>query len=122
MPASTFGRSTGLTDIPCEILEDKIRGGFLGQLVGDLNGLKHEMKYIAEPGNVEEYVPALPDGGWTDDDTDIEWPYILEMQRANSLMIPYRYISDIWQQHINRGIWCSHLYLRQLIDLGSTLH
>lgn len=105
-------------EIPAEVLEDKIRGGFLGQIVGDLNGLKHEMKYILEPGNVEEYTPSLPDGGWTDDDTDIEWPYLVEMQRSASLFIPYRRISEIWQQHINRRIWCSHLYLRQLLDLG----
>ena len=105
-------------EIPADILEDKIRGGFLGQIVGDLNGLKHEMKYILEPGNVQEYTPALPDGGWTDDDTDIEWPYIVEMQRAKSLLIPYQRIPDIWKKHINRRIWCSHLYLRQIMDLG----
>jgi hypothetical protein len=105
-------------EIPSDVLEDKIRGGFLGQIVGDLNGLEHEMKYILEPGNVREYTPALPDGGWTDDDTDVEWPYIVEIQRAGSLLIPYRRISEIWKKHINRRIWCSHLYLRQIMDLG----
>ena len=105
-------------EVPADVLEDKIRGGFLGQIVGDLNGLKHEMKYILEPGNVQEYTPALPDGGWTDDDTDIEWPYIVEIQRAESLLIPYPRISEIWKKHINRRIWCSHLYLRQIMDLG----
>ena len=89
-----------------------------GQIVGDLNGLRHEMKYIADPGNVEEYTPGLPEGGWTDDDTDIEWPYILEIQQTSNLMIPYQRIADIWRKHINRRIWCSHLYLRQLMDLG----
>ena len=107
-----------LTEIPADVIEDKIRGGFLGQVVGDLNGLKHEMKYILEPGNVEQYTPSLPDGAWTDDDTDVEWPYIMEIQRTNSLLIPPRRISEIWKEHINRRIWCSHLYLRQLMDLG----
>ncbi|MGA2117255.1 MAG: ADP-ribosylglycohydrolase family protein [Bryobacteraceae bacterium] len=105
-------------EIPSDVLEDKIRGGFLGQIVGDLNGLKYEMKYILEPGDVREYTPSLPDGGWTDDDTDIEWPYIVEIQRARSLLISYRRISEIWKKHINRRIWCSHLYLRQIMDLG----
>ena len=104
--------------IPAEVLEDKIRGGFLGQVVGDLNGLQHEMKYIAQPGNVQEYTPALPDGAWTDDDTDIEWPYILEIQRTGNLLLPYPRIAELWKKHINRRIWCSHLYLRQLLDLG----
>lgn len=105
-------------EIQADVLHDKIRGGLLGQLLGDLNGLKHEMKYIAEPGDVREYTPALPDGAWTDDDTDIEWPYIIEIQRANTLLLPPRTISELWRRHINRRIWCSHLYVRQLMDLG----
>jgi hypothetical protein len=104
--------------IPADVLDDKIRGGFLGQIVGDLNGLKHEMKYILEPGNVQEYTPALPDGGWTDDDTDVEWPYIVEIERSRNFLLPYRRISAIWKRHINRRIWCSHLYVRQIMDLG----
>jgi ADP-ribosylglycohydrolase len=99
-------------------LEDQIRGGLLGHILGDLNGLKHEMKYIAEPGNVETYVPALPDGAFTDDDTDVEWIYIVEMQRGGKLLIPPARMAELWKRHINRRIWCSHLYLRQLLDIG----
>lgn len=105
-------------EIPAVLLEDKIRGGFLGQVLGDLNGLAHEMKYIGEPGDVREYTPALPSGAWTDDDTDVEWPYIVEMQRSGTLLLPYARIAELWRKHINRRIWCSHLYLRQLLDLG----
>lgn len=113
------GKDTGtIVEIPSDVLRDRIRGGFVGQLLGDLNGLKHEMKYIGEPGNVQEYTPALPDGGWTDDDTDVEWPYVVEMQRTGNLLLPNSSISDIWKSHINRRIWCSHLYLRQIMDLG----
>ena len=107
-----------ILEIPVDILEDKIRGGLLGQLIGDLNGLDHEMKYIAEPGNLREYTPALPDGAWTDDDTDIEWPYLLEMQRTKTILLPYPQITEVWKKHINRGMWSSHMYLRQLMDLG----
>ena len=118
LPALAAKKPGLLVDMPTDVLEDKIRGGFLGQIIGDLNGLKHEMKYILEPGNVQEYTPALPDGGWTDDDTDVEWPYLLEMQQGKNLLIPYSRISEIWKKHINRRIWCSHLYLRQIMDLG----
>jgi len=118
VPAVASERSRQLLEIPSDVLEDKVRGGFLGQVIGDLNGLKHEMKYILEPGKVEHYTPALPDGAWTDDDTDIEWPYILEIQRTGNLLIPSQRISEIWKEHINRRIWCSHLYLRQIMDLG----
>ncbi|HYW43793.1 MAG TPA: ADP-ribosylglycohydrolase family protein [Bryobacteraceae bacterium] len=118
LPLLAQTRQGATVEIPADVLEDKIRGGFLGQIVGDLNGLQHEMKYILEPGNVQEYTPALPDGGWTDDDTDVEWPYLVEIQKSGTLLIPYQRISEIWKSHINRRIWCSHLYLRQIMDLG----
>src|SRR5664279_206442 len=75
LPAWAAPEGGRFSDMPADVVEDKIRGGFIGQVIGDLNGLKHEMKYILEPGNVQEYTPALPDGAWTDDDTDVEWPY-----------------------------------------------
>jgi hypothetical protein len=99
-------------------LDDKIRGGLLGQIIGDLNGLKHENKYTHEPGSVETYTPALPEGAWTDDDTDIEWIYLIEMERTGSILVPYPRIAELWRTHINRRIWCSHKYLRQLLEIG----
>jgi hypothetical protein len=101
-----------------EVLRDKIRGGLLGQLLGNLNGIRHEMKYINEPGNVEEYVPALPDGARTDDDTDLEWVYIVAMQRHNTIMLPPHLIVQLWKERINKRIWCSNQYARQLMDIG----
>jgi hypothetical protein len=118
LPLLAQDRTRRMAELPAEVLEDKIRGGFLGQVIGDLNGLKHEMKYILDPGNVEQYTPALPDGAWTDDDTDVEWPYILEIQKTHNLLLPPQVISEVWKKHINRRIWCSHLYLRQIMDLG----
>ena len=113
--ASASGK---FVEISIEDLRDKIRGGTLGHMLGDLNGLKHEMKYIAEPGNVQAYVPALPEGAWTDDDTDFEWVYLAEMQRSGELVIPYTRIATLWKEHINRQIWCANEYARQLMDLG----
>jgi hypothetical protein len=105
-------------DIPAEILRDKIRGGLLGQLLGNLNGLKHEMKYINSPGNVKQYTPALPEGARTDDDTDLEWVYIVAMQKNNTTMLSPGLITQLWKQRINNRIWCSNQYARQLMDLG----
>jgi hypothetical protein len=118
LPLVSANGATRLLEIPADVLEDKIRGGFLGQVLGDLNGLQYEMKYIAAPGDVQEYTPSLPEGAWTDDDTDVEWPYILEMQRSGVLRLPYSQIAGLWKRHINRRIWCSHLFLRQLLDIG----
>ena len=104
--------------VPAERLEDQIRGGMLGQILGNLNGLPHEFKYIAEPGNVQKYVPSLPEGARTDDDTDIEWVYVTEMQKSGKLYVPEERIVELWKTHVNRGIWCANLYARRMMDLG----
>jgi ADP-ribosylglycohydrolase len=105
-------------EFSAEVLRDKIRGGLLGQLLGNLNGIQHEMKYINEPGNVEEYIPALPEGARTDDDTDLEWVYIVAMQRHNMITLPPDLIVQLWKERINKRIWCSNQYARQLMDIG----
>jgi len=76
------------------------------------------MKYIDEPGKVEQYTPALLEGAWTDDDTDFEWVYIVAMQRENEIYLSPERISELWKSRINTRIWCSNLYARQLMDIG----
>jgi len=110
--------SAEFIEMPAATVQDKIRGGLLGQLLGNLNGLPHEFQYIAEPGNVTAYVPALPRGAWTDDDTDIEWVHITAMQRRGVTLLPPRELSALWKKHINYRIWCANLYARQLMELG----
>jgi hypothetical protein len=107
-----------VVELSSEELEDRIRGGLLGQIFGNLNGLPHEMKYIGEPGKVETYRPSLPKGAWTDDDTDIEWVYLAEMQKTGTLTVPPARIAELWRANMNTGIWCANLYARQLLDLG----
>lgn len=107
-----------LVEISSEDLEDKIRGGLLAQLLGNLNGLPHENKYYDEPGNVQQYTPSLADGAWTDDDTDIEWVYISAMQQNRTIMLGPEQITSLWKQHINDHIWCANLYARRLMDIG----
>lgn len=107
-----------LKTIPAEIVIDKIRGGLLGQNLGVLNGLPHEMSYINEPGNVKNYVPSLPEGAVTNDDTDFEWVYIYEMQKNRNAFLPYESIFNFWKERINRGVYCSNRFARYLMDLG----
>ena len=104
--------------LPKEEMVDKIRGGLLGQILGNLNGLPHEMKYIDEPGNVKNYVPSLPDGAWSDDDTDFEWVYVVEMQKNRNVFLTHEQIYNFWKEKINSRIWCSNLYARCLMDIG----
>jgi len=112
------GRSAEYFEVPANVLADRVHGGLLGQLLGNLNGLKHEMKYIDQPGSVTSYTPALPDGARTDDDTDLEWVYVCAMQQRKTILLPPRDIADLWRRHINRKIWCANRYARSLMDLG----
>ncbi len=107
-----------LAEISAEKLRDKIRGGLLGQMLGNLNGIPHEMQYIEEPGKVIAYTPALPNGARTDDDTDFEWVYVKVMQDENTIFLSSDRLADLWKERINRGIWCSNRYSRHLMDLG----
>ena len=114
---SSQDRNAPYVEVPVETIMDKIRGGVAGQMIGVLNGLQYEFKFIEEPGNITQYTPALPDGAYTDDDTDFEWVYICEMQRKRTIMLPYRDIAELWKTRINRNIWCSNNYARGLMDL-----
>lgn len=116
MASNSFCQSN--FELSADDLRDKIRGGLLGQILGNLNGIPHEMNYIDEPGSVENYIPALPEGARTDDDTDFEWVYIIEMQRQNEIFLPASEIARLWRERINRRIWCSNQYARQLMDIG----
>lgn len=115
---AAVGDVNGSIDLPEEQLEDKIRGGMLGQILGNLNGFRYEGLYIHEPGQVDGYVPSLPDGAWAEDDTDIEWVYVTAMDRLQKTYLAPEEITELWHKHINRRIWVSNLYARQLMDIG----
>ncbi len=116
--ATDFSVKEKTSQIPVETVIDKIRGGLLGQILGNLNGIPHEMKYIDEPGCVKNYIPSLPTGAWTDDDTDFEWVYITEMQRRRNTFLSSDEIASLWKERINRRIWCANRYARFLMDIG----
>ena len=105
-------------EIPHDVLLDKVRGGLLGQIIGNLNGIPHEFKYNEDPGNVMNYIPSLPDGAYTDDDTDIEWVYVYNMQKHNELFLSSDVLAEIWTTSFNQRIWCSNGYVRRLLDIG----
>ena len=104
--------------VPAEVIVDKIRGGLVGHIIGNMNGMVHEFKYYEKPGEVQTYTPSLAKGAETDDDTDFEWVYIYNMQKERTAFLPYEAIHRLWTKSINRGIWCSNRYARYLMDLG----
>jgi hypothetical protein len=107
-----------IVTLPAENVLDKIRGGILGMMIGNMDGWPYEFKFYDNHGDVQTYVPSLPKGAETDDDTDFEWVYIYNMQKTRNAFVPYNDISGYWTKSINRGIWCSNRYARYLMDLG----
>lgn len=112
-----LGQGRRVIQVPAATVTDKIRGGLLGQILGNLNGIPYEFKYIEDAGDLKNYVPALPNGAFTDDDTDFEWVYIYTMQKNRKVFLPYEDVQALWKERINRNIWCSNRYARHLMDL-----
>jgi hypothetical protein len=104
--------------LPAEQVVDKMRGGLLGMMIGNMNGWPYEFRYYDKHGDVKAYIPSLPEGAQTDDDTDFEWVYIYNMQRTRTTYLPYNDITTYWKNSINDGIWCANRYARYLMDLG----
>jgi hypothetical protein len=63
-------------------------------------------------------VHSLPQGARTDDDTDLEWVYVVARQDEDRVLLPGSRIAELWRERINRRIWCSNRYARGLTDLG----
>ena len=117
LPAQNSAEPRIIT-IPAEEVVDKIRGGLLGMMIGNMDGWPYEFKFYDKHGDVQAYIPSLPHGAETDDDTDFEWVYIYNMQKTRNAYVPYDQINSYWINSINRGIWCSNRYARYLMDMG----
>ena len=101
-----------------EQLLDHIRGGWTGMLIGGIEGLAHEFKYIREPRPELPDYKFLPEGARTDDDNDFEWTHLWFMDKEGVFKLSYPRIVEIWKANMNQGIWCANLRARQLMDQG----
>jgi hypothetical protein len=105
-------------DITSEELLDHLYGGWAGMMIGGLEGLPHEFKYIDEPRPALPDFPFLPDGARTDDDNDFELTHLYFMDKEKTLKLPYTRIVDIWKANMNTGIWVANKNARDLMDKG----
>lgn len=96
-------------------LYNKIYASWLGQLVGNIYGLPHENAYIekAGPSNFPYgYGPNIEalkeyDGAFSDDDTDIEYMYLIQMQE-NGIEPTYGQLAEAWKYHIRDRVWLAN--------------
>ena len=105
--------------------EDKVYASWLGQIVGNIAGLVHENQYIDAPGPDTypfDYGPNLrrlqeANGAFSDDDTDIEYMYLLQMEQ-HGIEPTYAQLADGWKYHIRDRIWVANRTALQLMHVG----
>ena len=105
-------------DLTREQLLDHIRGGWTGMLIGGIEGLAHEFKYIGEPRPTLPDYTFLQNGARTDDDNDFEWTHLYFMDKEGAFKIPYPRLAEIWKANMNTGLWCANLQARRLMEQG----
>lgn len=94
-------------------LRDKIAGAWLGQMVGNIYGLEYENKFVDEPGeppfvfNKAITKMAAVDGAFSDDDTDVEYLYLLMMEKYG-VHPSYEQIREGWMYHIRDRVWLAN--------------
>lgn len=116
--AATQTPPTGSIEIPRPVLLDRIHGGWVGMLIGGLEGLPHEFKYKEQPRQSLPEFTFLEKGARSDDDNDFEWTHIWFMDKEETLKLPYPRLAAIWQSNMNSGIWVANKKARELMDQG----
>jgi hypothetical protein len=99
-------------------LYDRIYGGWLGMLIGNLEGLPHEFKYLDEPRESLPEFTFLAQGARSDDDSDIELTHLYFMAQDKTLKLPYTRIAEIWKANMNKGVWRANKRARELMEQG----
>lgn len=100
-------------EISYEELRSKIAGAWLGQMVGNIYGLEYENKFIEEPGegpfvwNKAMRKMTAVDGAFSDDDTDVEYMYLLMMEKCG-VNPTYAQIRDEWMYHVRDRVWLAN--------------
>lgn len=105
--------------------QDKVKASWLGQIIGNTYGLSYEFKFIDKPGpnkfpyGFGEYLAKVKEvnGAFSDDDTDIEYMYLLQMEKHGSTP-SYSALADAWQYHVREKVWVANRQAVALIHAG----
>ena len=101
--------------ISVEEYQDKVYASWLAQCIGNIYGLPHENRYIDEPGpetfpyGYDEKDERLKEanGAFSDDDTDIEYMYLLAMEKYGTEPT-YAQLAQSWKYHVRDRVWLAN--------------
>ncbi len=100
--------------IALEEYRSKVYASWLGQCIGNIYGLPHENRYIEKPGPMTfpyGYKDLLrigdANGAFSDDDTDLEYMYLLTMEEHGPEPT-YQQIANRWKYHIRDRLWLAN--------------
>lgn len=105
--------------------ENRVYAAWLGQIVGNIYGLSYEFQFIGTPGPDHfpyGYGPSLDrvrdiNGAFSDDDTDIEYMYLLQMERHGPEPT-YQQLADAWTHHVRDKVWVANRAALNLMRAG----
>lgn len=111
--------------IPVEEYRDKVYAAWLGQIVGNIYGLSYEFQFIDEPGPDEfpyGFGVSLnrvedANGAFSDDDTDIEYMYLLQMEQ-HGIEPSYAQLAEAWKYHVRDKVWIANRAALALMHAG----
>ena len=111
--------------IGVEEYKDKVHASWLGQIVGNIYGLSYEFQFIDEPGP-DEFPYGYGDslervrevgGAFSDDDTDIEYMYLLQMEK-HGIEPTYENLANAWKYHVRDKVWVANRSALTLMHAG----
>jgi len=105
----------------------KVYASWLGQCVGNIYGLPHENAYIDSAGpesfpygygrNAE--LLRKYNGAFSDDDTDIEYMYLLAMEKYG-IEPKLEELAELWKYHVRDRVWLANRAALAAMHYGFT--
>ena len=123
------GEKKEMVRISVEEFNDKVYASWLAQIIGNIYGLPHENAYIDEPGpetfpyGYTENIERLREvnGAFSDDDTDIEYIYLLTMEKHGPEPT-YAQMKEAWLHHIKQRVWLANRAALGAMHFGFSPH
>lgn len=111
--------------LPVEAYQDAVYASWLGQVIGNTYGLCYEFQFIDNPGPDSfpyGYTWTLDllrrhDGAFSDDDTDIEYMYLTQMEK-HGITPTYHQLAEAWKRHVKTKVWCANRMALTLMHAG----